>query len=687
MPERPVNMKFLKEQKGLTFIETIVTSMVVVLLVMGSMQLISRIYMSIQSTKLKTISHNIASENIEYMKHFPFRSIPVTPDNLLPQPLTNLENETNPWGNPSDAENVENIGSNTMKVYKWVQNAEEDDDGNLVARTQQDLPTSDLKMMKVVVEYTDKIPGSTTPVIKHTELTAIVSNSDSNLGGTTIRGRVMRKDKSNGRVDPPGLTARVTVFVEGHPEYTAVVATNDSDGDNRGYFRIYNMMPGTYRLYAVGQGYDLDWYDGNPLVVPPNVGEITGVNFICEDIQPASISGTVYMPDGTTVNPDDFENVGREVRADDGVSSTTTVNTFGQYTISNISPDAGSVSVTAIFTKKITGETFYGAFPTRINVGNNSVITGRNITLQPVTGSSILRIYAKDASDRTTPLGGVAITAVNVGNTNTTYSGITDGSGLCTLTPLSGSYVIQGTLSNYRLEQAITTAVAAFTSPKTIYLYPVGAVSGSVIDEVTNQPVGGMNLQVKKFSKIWGEALSDTLTGYYIINNVPVGGLNTVLIGLGNVWEPAAPAEPYISNVTVNIGTTTPNQDFTIKRASKPISGSLGFDSLDLVEGVLIVAQPISNTVTPHAYTITSGSNYLKKQNTMDRKLRSYQGIIGKRSATYKVMVPLGSNYDVFAYYSAVTCSACTLQNFYKVLNNVTPDTTGQDFTSGWTSY
>lgn len=160
-----------------------------------------------------------------------------------------------------------------------------------------------------------------------------------------------------------------------------------------------------------------------------------------------------------------------------------------------------------------------------------------------------------------------------------------------------------------------------------------------------------------------------------------------MLIGLGNVWEPAAPAEPYISNVTVNIGTTTPNQDFTIKRASKPISGSLGFDSLDLVEGVLIVAQPISNTVTPHAYTITSGSNYLKKQNTMDRKLRSYQGIIGKRSATYKVMVPLGSNYDVFAYYSAVTCSACTLQNFYKVLNNVTPDTTGQDFTSGWTSY
>ena len=680
-------MEMLNRQKGLTFIETIVTSMIVVMLVMGSMQLLSRIYMSIQSTKLKTISHNIASESLEYMKHYSFRSIPVTPDDLLPQPLTKLEDTTNPWGNPADSDNIETVGTNTMKVYKWVQNAEEDDDGNIVSRTQQDLPVSDLKQLKVVVEYTDRIPGTTKTVIKYTELTTIVSNSDSNLGGATIRGRLMRKDKSNGRVDPPGLTARVTVYVENHPEYTAVVSTNDGDADNRGYYRIYNVMPGTYRLYAVGQGYDLDWYDGNPLVVPPTAGEITGINFICEDIRPATISGTVYMPDGTPANPDDFETMGREVRADDGVSSTTTVNTFGQYTIMNITPDAGTVSVTAIFTKKITGETFFASYPSRVAVGNNSTATNINLTLQPVTGSGVLRVYAKDATDRTTPLGSVAVTAQNVGNTNTVYSGTTDGTGMCTLTPLSGSYILQGTLANYRLEQALTVAVSGFTSPQTIYLYPVGAISGTVIDEVTNLPVGGMNIQVKKFSKIWGETLSDTITGYYIINNIPVGALNTVIIGLGNSWEAAAPPEPYISNVTVNIGTTTPNQDFTIKRSSKPISGSLGFNSNDLLEGVLIVAQPVSNTVTPHAYSKNSAVNYLKKQNTMSRKLRSYQGTIGKRSGMYKVMVPLGFNYDVYAYYSAITCTGCTLQNYYKVINNVTPDTTGQDFDSGWTNY
>ncbi|MBN2753673.1 MAG: carboxypeptidase regulatory-like domain-containing protein [Candidatus Goldbacteria bacterium] len=692
-------MKLFRDSKGLTFIEVIIASFVIVFLVMGSLNLITRVYNDIFASRVKTYAFNIAAENIENIKSYNFGSLKLTPDNLLPYPLTKLESDSNPWGNPADPSNILPVGGIQMKVYKIVQNAEEDDEGNIVGRTQADLPLSNLKKIRVIIAYQVK-SASGGFMDRTTELETFVSNPESQMSGATIRGRVLRKERNCGNCNPapPGHATKSYVHVEGFPQYSVKVGTEATTPQERGYYTIYNVLPGTYKLYTQGEGYERAEYENNPVIIEVTTNNVNGVNFFAPDIQDASISGTILDSSGNPINVNDYKKESREIRADDGTSFTTTADTHGDYSITGINPDVGSVSITAIFTHKDTGVTYYGAYPARVAVNNNSNITNVNITLQPVAGNTaVLMVQALDARDKSTPIGNINIVLKNVVTDAVMYTATTAPvSGIATILVDVGNYKITGA-GNYYVPEEPTRFISVAAAPPVVklYFYPSGSISGQLIDFDTNlPPAGPINLQAySEYSRLVGSASSDTITGQYQFDGVWAGTNNVVRIFPEASSYAAYPDESAesIYSILVTQGNVTPNQNFTVQVNAKEVSGKLQISAPgvgnDIMDGAMIIAQPSSITTPPHIYSLDSVNADEKIQTSLKRKKIQFYGMVSERTGAYKIMLPANTDYDLYAYYSYVSYPASTILKYYKKITGVTPPSSDQDFSGAWITY
>lgn len=687
----------LKKGHGFTLIETLIAGAFVVFMLLGAINLISTIYRNILATQLKTVSFNIASENIETLRSYSFGSLLVTPDSLLPaEPLSVLETSENPWGNPADPENIETYFGTQMKIYKIVQWAEETETGNITPKKQSELRNDsekNLKMLKVIVTYPFKV-GSNIDT-RRTELISYISNSEASFGGCVIRGRVQKRDKTNGRVDPPGFSARVWVYVEGHPEYTTPVDTSNTDGSYRGYYTIYNVLPGKYNLFAQGDGYDRGEYPGNPLEVKIDDTEINGVNIVTPMSNNYTISGRIFDPDGNPVNPVNYSKI--VIRANDGMSSTVTVNSQGYYTITNVDSNGRTIAVTAIFSQQTSGQTFYGQYINIPPTGGNNY----NITLALAQNTGIVTVFTKDARDRVSRISAMNVMLVDTA-TNTVPAGgygVTDGGGSCTFFNIPpGNYKISGAKAFWMPEKGDPfkiVSISPFTPDVNLYFFPTGNISGNIIEEITNQPPQ-KSIGVVAFSS--GQKIAETYTntenGYYLLENVYVGRNNRVRIYIdGSAYEYSNPENGTIDNVLVSHMSTTSNQNFSIKIGFKKITGSLnlnmGQGNSLIKDGVLIIAQPVSNTIPPHSYSLDSNS--YPSQNLIKRRQYPAYGIISKTTGNYEISVPMGSNYDIYAYYSYIsytsyTDTTGTLIKCYKLISGAAPDTV-QNFFGTWTNY
>jgi len=274
-------MRF-SSQKGLTFIELLVSSFYVAMFVMAFSQLIGKVYYGIHSMQLKTISINIAEENIEIMKQYGFSALSVTPDSCLPDPLTKLD-PGQCSGNPWETTYVPYSGRN-FNVYKIVQYAQEDSFGNIKEYKESELPNSndtDMKMVKIIVTYEDA------DVPKRTQFTTLVTNKEVPMAGSIITGRIY-KHATGGPSEPPGQASNSTIYVVGHPEYTSRII------DDAGNYKIENVMPGSYILYANGIGFETTYYASNPLNVTDVAKTYSGIDFLCPKITTAVLQGKVY---------------------------------------------------------------------------------------------------------------------------------------------------------------------------------------------------------------------------------------------------------------------------------------------------------------------------------------------------------------------------------------------------------
>ena len=685
-----------KQNKGFTLVEIIIASTIVVFMLLGSINLISSVYKNILATQLKTAAFNIASENIELLRSYSFGALLVTPDSLLPaDPLSKLETNENPWGNPADPENIETYFNTQMKIYKIVQWAEETETGIIVPKLQSELrPDSEknLKMIRVIVTYPFRHQNNI--VTKTTELISYVSNNEANFGGCVIRGRVQKRDKTNGRVDPPGFAARVWVYIEGHPEYTTRVDTSNTDGTYRGYYTIYNVLPGLYNIYAQGDGYDRGEYPGNPLEIKIDDVEKNGINIVTPMSNNYEISGRIFDTNGNPVNPTEYSKI--VIRANDGMSSTVTVNAQGDYNITNVDSDGRTIAVTAIFSKQSSNQTFFGQYLNIPPTGGN----GYNITLSLAANNGIVSVFARDARDRVSGIPGINITLVDTA-TNTVPAGgygVTDGGGSCIFLNIPpGNYKISGSKPYWLPEKGEPfkiVDISPFTPDVKLYFFPTGNISGTIIEEITNQPpTKSIGVVAYNAGQKVAETYTNTQNGYYLLENVYVGNNNRVRIYFDtSMYDYSNPENGTIDNVNVSHMSTTPNQNFTIKMSYKKITGSininLGQGDNIINDGVLIIAQPSSNTIAPHNYALDSST--LPSQNLIKRRLFYAYSVISKTTGSYEISVPMGTNYDIYAYYSFISytsdISPGTLLKYYKKISNVAPDTT-QNFTGAWNTY
>lgn len=272
-----------KHYKGFTFIETMIVSTIIAFVLLGSINLITRIYRGITMNQFKTYSINLASENLELLKDFGFNSLNVTPDSCLPDPLSKLESVNCP-SNPYPVETVL-FNTKPFKVYKYVQYANEDTDGNLVPRTLSELGAgSDMNTKQIFVVVTYEAENMT----KTTKVTGLLTYKEVPLAGSTVSGRIY-KQMPDGSLVNPGLGSNATVYFTGFPGYTTTI--NDDDGR----YSVSGVMPGSYVLYASGLGMDTTYYSSNPLIVTKAGSVITGIDFICPAIQGAEVGGHVYI--------------------------------------------------------------------------------------------------------------------------------------------------------------------------------------------------------------------------------------------------------------------------------------------------------------------------------------------------------------------------------------------------------
>lgn len=271
------------KKRAFTFIETMIVSVIIAFIITGSVNLITRVYRGITQNQLKTYSSNLAAENLEFLKDLGFNSLNITPDPCLPDPLSNLEPANCP-SNPYPVENVY-INNKLFKVYKYVQYANEDTDGNIIPRTQAELGAgSDMntKQISIVVAYEVENVSKTTKII------GLLTKKDVPLAGSTISGRIYKRMPDNSLVNP-GLGSNATVYFTGFPGYTTTISDDD------GRYSVSGVMPGSYVLYASGLGLDTTYYASNPLVVTKAGSTITGVDFICPAVEGAEVGGHVYI--------------------------------------------------------------------------------------------------------------------------------------------------------------------------------------------------------------------------------------------------------------------------------------------------------------------------------------------------------------------------------------------------------
>jgi hypothetical protein len=146
----------------------------------------------------------------------------------------------------------------------------------------------------------------------------------------------------------------------------------------------------------------------------------------------------------------------------------------------------------------------------------------------------------------------------------------------------------------------------------------------------------------------------------------------------------------------VTQGVTTPNKDFKIRANYKNITGKVVIDGADIKEGVVVLAYPSGSALPAHHYKVDSTVNTMKAYTGRARLMNPYYGVIGQRDAVYTVSVPVGANYDIYAYYSFISYTGSaefpvkTLIKRYKAITGIAPDTINNHISgdlSTWTPY
>jgi thermitase len=377
---------------------------------------------------------------------------------------------------------------------------------------------------------------------------------------------------------PGSITGTVTSAKDG----SAIVGATVTDGtrttttDATGKYTISNVPPGTYQVAASKSGYYS--FSSSVTVV---AGTTTVANFpLTEIIVPGSISGTVTSAkDGSPI-------VGATVT--DGTRTTTTDST-GKYTISNVPP--GTYQVTA-------SKAGYHSSTVTVTVLAGSTVVANFSLIEIIVPGSISGTVtsAKDGS----PVVGAT---VSDGTRTTT----TDATGRYTIANVPpGTYQVTAGKSGYYSLPSSVTVLAGATGVANFSLIEVpGAITGTVTSAKDGSPVVGATVTD-------GTRTTTTDgTGKYTISNVPPdtyqvvaskSGYHSSSLGVTVLAGNAAVANFALNEVIVPgsiSGTVTSAKD------GSPIVGAMVSDGTRTTTTDATGKYTISN-VPPGTYQVTA---------------------------------------------------------------------------------
>lgn len=213
-----------------------------------------------------------------------------------------------------------------------------------------------------------------------------------------------------------------------------------------------------------------------------------------------------------------------------------------------------------------------------VTVIGGQVLT-RNIALRPQTGA--LSGFVINAFNGQ-PIAGAAVTVKG-----TNISATTGGDGSYTLTGLpAGAQTVIASAANYNSAEATIIALADQAITQDFFLAPtVGAITGTVRNATTNQPIAGATVTAG------GVTTTTGASGAYTLNNVPAGA--QTLSASATDFNPAS------LGVTVLAGQTV-TQDIALAPQLGTVAGTVRDETLQPIAGA---------TVTLGGATTTTGAD------------------------------------------------------------------------------
>ncbi len=445
----------------------------------------------------------------------------------------------------------------------------------------------------------------------------------------------------------------------------------------------------------------------------PKVNSITAaVRVLCLTPNPAPTPVQQFYVFYMTMVVDFLASAGANtmIYANDGLSSQVMTNSAGRYLLPNVYTGPSTNTVNAYAIKLNTfwppdvctrpdiilakGQSKRIDFGLRPSPSGSGTIAGRVIdssTNLGIVGASLL--FTSDAS----------------GATGTGVS-VTDG--VFTIGPVpTGAGTLIAVKTNYLQTSDNKCTVFSYTGDQKIYMKPVGKISGRVTDNATSAGIDKIKIVARKSTGTLEAECVTSGGGYYTLTVTAIAGGETYYTEPkldGTVYMCVFPLNKKQADITIGPGSSVINKHFRLAFNYLPISGYITMNNLSgsderLTDGVLIIAQPTSNTIMAQGdsgfYFSTTATG--KEQNGFFRTTKPSYSTIGKQDGTYTVMVPVyGGNYDIYAYYTYCSITSQVLSsaktppayvrtywNFYRKITAIPPDSTAANQTGAWTPY
>ncbi len=404
-------------------------------------------------------------------------------------------------------------------------------------------------------------------------------------------------------MNPGAISGTVIDSITSNPIMNALIGVFDGSvfvafttTDGAGNYSVSDLAPGNYDVTATAEGYQ------SKTVGASVITNTTTIVDFALDQPPGAIAGTVT--DASTGNPIP----GATINILQGTTLITSIltDTNGQYSISEFAPGNYTVIASAPnFSAAVAGAT--------VTAGNTTTV---NFALLANPGS--ISGTVTDAAT-TNPIPGATVQVRN--SFVVIATALTDANGNYNFPNLPpDTYSVTASAPGFQREVKIATVI---TNQVTVVNFALnsnpGAISGTVTDAVTTNPIPDATVAVFQGTTLIDSALTD-VNGNYTIPDLAPG--NYTVLAIANGYQSAFSSETVVAGMT-----TTAN--FALNLNPGAIAGTVtdGCTGAPL-SGVIIlvtdgssvvgfgVTDPNGNysidTIAPGSYTVTATlSNYL----------------------------------------------------------------------------